>query len=193
VHQAARFHRQAIDARNRFDALGELAEIGAPGEREGHVLDHGQRLEEREVLEHHADADGARMRGIGDPDRGPFPAHLPGIGLDAAVDDLHQGGLAGTVLAEHSVNLPRHDGQIDVLVRHARRVDLRDPAQVEQWLARLRGRRLARHSRHSERLFHLPFFRGPQPRFTRRRMPTPTVCPPLRCRAATDASRPLDS
>jgi hypothetical protein len=39
------------------------------------------------------------------------PAHLALVGLHGAVDDLHQRGLAGAVLAQHGVDLARRHAQ----------------------------------------------------------------------------------
>ena len=115
--------------------------------RERDVLGHGQRLEQREVLEHHADAEPPRGGRIGDGDRLALPADLAGGRLQRAVDDLHQRRLAGAVLAEQRVDLAGRDGEIDVVVG-AQRAEILDDAQRLQQVgsraAPSRSRRLPR-------------------------------------------------
>ena len=62
-----------------------------------------------------------------------FPRDDAGVRLHHAVDDLHQRGLAGAVLAEHRVDLAGQHRQVDVLVGDDRRVDLGDAGQLEAW------------------------------------------------------------
>ena len=133
MHEPARIDREPVALGDFRDALGERTEWRLAREREHDVLDDRQRFEQREMLEHHADAQLPRMRGIRDDDRLAFPAHFAGIGLDNAVDDLHQRALAGAVFAEHRVNLARHDGQRNVLVRDDAWIDLGDAAQFDAW------------------------------------------------------------
>jgi hypothetical protein len=57
--------------------------------------------------------------------------HAAGIGLDRAVDDLHQRGLAGAVLAQHGMGLARLHGQRDIAVGHDGRIALGDAAQLQ--------------------------------------------------------------
>ena len=75
-------------------------------ERERDVLGHGERRDEAQVLEHHADARGTcgatASRGV---DRGAVDVDRALVGLVHAVDELHQAALAGAVLAEQRVHL----------------------------------------------------------------------------------------
>src|SRR5260221_11398709 len=57
--------------------------------------------------------------------------------MDQAVDDVHQGRLAGAVLADQGMNLPRAHRQVDVVVGDHARPRLRDPAQVKRKLFRV--------------------------------------------------------
>src|SRR5690606_11947081 len=111
--------RQAVILRDGPDTGGEILSCRTPFEAEGDVLRHGQRLEQREVLEHHADAEAARLGGTADMHRRAGPADLARIRLQHAVDDLDQGALAGAVLAEQGMDLARADGEIDTVVRKA--------------------------------------------------------------------------
>ena len=88
-------------------------------EAEGDVLGDGQRLEQREMLEHHADAQALRVAGVLDGDLLAFPDDLAFVGLDHAVDDLHQRAFAGAVFAQQRVDLVALDGERDVVVGQA--------------------------------------------------------------------------
>src|SRR5919109_35778 len=85
-----------------------------------------QRLEQREVLEHHADAEATRVVRILDVDRLALPTDLALIGLQDAVDDLDEGALAGTVLAQQGMDLAGQDGQVDAIIRQGPRKLLHD-------------------------------------------------------------------
>ena len=102
-------------------ALGEAAV-----ETEGDVLEHGHRLEQREMLEHHADAEPPGGAGIGDARRRSVENDLPLVGGENAVDHLDESRLAGAVLAEKGVDLAGPDAETDVVVGAHARKRLRD-------------------------------------------------------------------
>ncbi|MCY1377807.1 hypothetical protein D9M69_653980 [compost metagenome] len=81
------------------------------------------------MLEHHGDAQVARIVRAVDRDWGPVEAHLAGIGPDGAEDDLHQRGFAGAVLAQDGVDLAGCDGEADVVVGNDARIALADMGQ----------------------------------------------------------------
>src|SRR5262249_30622384 len=101
------------------------------------VLQHGERGDEHEVLMHHADAELQRYAWVSDHRRPPLPEHLAGVGLIQAVQDAHQRGLAGAVLAHQSVDLPGADAQRDAVVGE-------DPGKPLGDLPELDDRRLRR-------------------------------------------------
>ena len=72
----------------------------------------------------------------------------PASGLDDAVDDLHQRGLAGAVFAEHRVDLAGQHVEVDVVVGDDAGVSLGDAAEREARRARARftGIREIRHA-----------------------------------------------
>ena len=111
VHQPARIDGQAVALGDLDDALREAGQIELAGQRQGDVLRHGERLEQGEVLEHHADAQLARVRRVGDGTGLPSQQHLARVRTDDAVDDLHEGGFAGAVFAHHGVDLAGHHGR----------------------------------------------------------------------------------
>ena len=97
--------------------LGEQLALGQPRVKtERDVLQHRQRLEQREMLENHADAEAARGAGIGDSDRRAVEQNLAFVRRLDAVNHLDEGRLAGAVLAEQRVNLARLDFEMDVVV-----------------------------------------------------------------------------
>ena len=68
----------------------ELARGEARVEAERDVLQDRHRLEQRKVLEHHADAEAASRAGIGDADRRAVEEDLSLVGREDAVDHLDQ-------------------------------------------------------------------------------------------------------
>ena len=65
------------------------------------------------------------------PDQDARDAARELVRLHGTIDDLHQGALARTVLAQNGVDLARGDRQIDAGVRHDRRVALGNVAQFQ--------------------------------------------------------------
>jgi len=95
-------------------------------EAEPDVLGHGQGVEQAEMLEHHADAERARLLRIAHLDLLPVEVHHAGIGLGHAVDQLHQRRFAGTVLAQDGVNAAGRHAERDVVVGHHAGIALGD-------------------------------------------------------------------
>ena len=91
-----------------------------------------QRLEQREVLEHHADAETLRLARAGHRDPLAVPHDLAGIGRRHAVDDLHQRALAGAVLAQQRVDLVALDRERDAVIGQHAGVLLGDPGHPQQ-------------------------------------------------------------
>src|ERR1700737_1362932 len=81
------------------------------------VLGDGQRIEQREMLEDHADPEPAGGGRIGDENRFSLPAKLARGRRQGAEEHLHTRRLAGAVLAEKGVDLARTDGEVDMVVR----------------------------------------------------------------------------
>ena len=99
-------------------------------EREHDVLGSGQRIEQREMLEHHADAELPRHAGTGDPDGLALPQDLARIGLQRTEKHLDQRRLAGAVFAEEGVDLALLDREVDGIARFQRAEDLRQTANL---------------------------------------------------------------
>ncbi len=120
MHMAMRLERQAVPVAGGADLFGHVAQIAQVtmigGQAEQDVLGHGEGIEQREMLEHHGDAQRARLVRIGDLDRLAVELHFAGIGLDRAEDEFHQRRLAGAVLAQHGMDLARRDGEAHAVV-----------------------------------------------------------------------------
>ena len=70
------------------------------------------------MLEYHADTERPGMSRVANPHRLALPFNGASIGRSDTVNDFHQSGFASAVFAQHGMNFPRHDGQIDRIIRH---------------------------------------------------------------------------
>ena len=111
VYMPGRVDVQAVLGRLGRDALRHLAERQALVHAQPDVLGHRQRVEQAEMLEHHADAQGPRFLRVADVHRLAVPQHAAFVRFDRAVDDLHQRGFAGPVLAQHGMGFAGLHGQ----------------------------------------------------------------------------------
>jgi len=89
-------------------------------------------LHEHEMLVHHADAPGDSVAGGMQAHRPAVDADLPGVGLGQAVEDLHQGGLAGAVFPQQAHHLPAGQAQGDPPVGLDRAVGLADAGHLKR-------------------------------------------------------------
>ena len=115
-HLAVGLERQPVVARQRREPVRHGGERLSGGEAERDVFGDGQVVEQREVLEHHADAERA---GFGRPaqlDLVPHPPQLARGRLQEPVDDLDQSGFPGAVLAEQRMGLRGIEVEIDGIV-----------------------------------------------------------------------------
>ena len=108
-----------LGARSRQARLEQESALDA----EHHVLDDRERLDEHEVLVHHADPGGEGVLGAPDGRRLAADEDLAPVREVVAVEDAHQGGLPGAVLADDAVDRARPDRERDVAVG----VDLAEP------------------------------------------------------------------
>jgi hypothetical protein len=112
----------------------EVEELEGPLRRlhaEHHVLGHGEDRDEHEVLVDHADAGADRVARVPEGHRGPVNEDLPLVLLVQAVQDVHQGRLAGAILAEQGMDLPGRDREVDSLVRDDAGEAFRDATELE--------------------------------------------------------------
>ncbi len=129
--QLVRIHMQAVIGGNLTDlrtrSITNAVELlGA----EYHVLKHGEVVCKHEVLEDHADSG---LDGIGralEVDLFALNGDGAFIGGLHTVEDLHQSGFAGTVLADDGVDAAAAHIQRDVTVGHDTGESFGDPGQL---------------------------------------------------------------
>jgi hypothetical protein len=80
---------------------------------------------------HHADPSPDGVAGAFDLDGLVVHEDLALVRLQQSIQDVHQRGLAGAVLAEQRVDLAGFDGEVDVIVRDEATETFRDAAQFE--------------------------------------------------------------
>ena len=130
-NNAMRLELEAILRHDLLDARFEFArrDIGIHAKRD--VFQHRHRLEEREVLEHHADAELAGSLGVCNDDALAIPPDFAAIGLHDPVDHLDEGGLARTVFPEKRVDFAGLNGKAHLIVRQHARKALRNALQLQ--------------------------------------------------------------
>jgi hypothetical protein len=140
--------RQRLDLDVRVDLEPEaLAQLDDPPprllpveeDRVGHrllaeedVVGDRQDRHEHEVLVDHADAALDRVGRAGDLRHGAVEQDFALVGRRQPVEDVHQGRLAGAVLAEQGVDLAGPDLEVDPVVGHDTRVAFRDAAHLQR-------------------------------------------------------------
>jgi hypothetical protein len=93
---------------------------------EHHVLGNGEHGDQHEVLVHHADSGRHGVSRTREVLHDIVEQDLALFGPIQAVENVHQGALAGAVLPEQRVDLARLDGEVDVIVRGEGPESLRD-------------------------------------------------------------------
>ena len=102
--------------------------VSAP---EGDVFGHGEDRDQHEVLVHHADAGGHGVARAAEGDGFVVDEDLALGGLVESVQDVHQRGLAGAVLAEQTVNLPGFNNHVNVVVGYQGAEAFGDPLEFK--------------------------------------------------------------
>ena len=121
-HRQARHPRVRVDA--QAEARGELADDGpraAPVEQpvatrlpaDRQVLRHGERREQHEVLVDHRDPQPMGVGDAADLDRSAVEPDRARVAGDVAGKDLHEGRLAGPVLADDRVDAAGLELEVD--------------------------------------------------------------------------------
>ena len=136
-------HAEALQQHLRLGAQahdpGQLGDPGAgPGAdavrrlgAEQHVLRDREVVREHEVLVHHADPGADRVGGRAERHLRTVDPDHPLVRLLHAVEDLHQGRLAGPVLPAQRMHLAAAHPQVDVVVRDDAGEPLGDPDQLD--------------------------------------------------------------
>ena len=110
-----RIERQAVGARQRRRLVRHFGKRNAGRQGQCDVLCDRQRLEQRKMLEDHADAKPAGGAGARNSHRLALPDDLAARRRKNAEQHLHQGGLAGAVLAEQGMGFTGLDGEVDAV------------------------------------------------------------------------------
>ena len=132
-HMGARVERQAVFPGQRPCLVGDPIQRNVPVQRQGNVFGDGQRLEQRKMLEDHSDAGLPRLARAADGDGRPAPGDRPGGRLEHAEKHLHQGRLAGPVLAEKRVDFARPDVEVDPVTGLEIAEELRQPRDFQEF------------------------------------------------------------
>ena len=114
---------------------------------ENHIFDDGKYRDQLEVLMDHADTLGNRIVHTIEADLGAAHPNAASVGLVQTEHDVHQGALAGAVLAKQAVNFALVEGQADVFVGDHAGEGLGDVANLEDRDLRAGGVQRVRFSR----------------------------------------------
>ncbi len=131
-HLASGIERKPVDIGHVLKPRRHVLEFFLAVEAERHVFGDGQIVEQRKMLEHHADAARAGFRGAGENHPLALPAHLAVAWLNQPVDRFDEGRFSGAVLAEQRMDLPRPDVDIDLVVGEKIAVALGQPDRLKQ-------------------------------------------------------------
>ncbi len=131
VDVPGRIDREPVAGGEFGDPRGELGHGRRRGHGEGDVFGDGQRVEEREVLEDHADAEALGIVGALDMDLATVPEDVALVRPHQPIDDLHQRRLAGAVLPDDGVDLARRDAQVDAAIGHHAGVALANAGEFQ--------------------------------------------------------------
>ena len=143
AHAQGMHGAQGVDVEAVFgglggDAAGHFGQRQALVQAQPHVLGHREGVEQAEMLEHHGNAEGPRFLRVAHLHGLAVEEHAAFIGLDRAVDDFHQRGLARAVFAQHGVDFTRQHRERHAAVGHHGRVALGDAHQLQPWRRRTR-------------------------------------------------------
>mmetsp|Transcript_6590 Transcript_6590/g.27250 ORF Transcript_6590/g.27250 Transcript_6590/m.27250 type:complete len:361 (-) Transcript_6590:4200-5282(-) len=119
-HDGVKGHLQPGLGHQRLE-LGAHPGLGGRQEETAFGAEHdvfqaAQRVDQHEVLVHHANAQGDGLLGVGDLDRLTVDLEGSGIGVVVAVEDGHQRALAGAVFADETMHAAGRDVETDVAV-----------------------------------------------------------------------------
>ncbi len=128
---AARIELELVSFEHPVELGQKFARGKARVEAKRDILQDRHRFEQREMLEHHADAEPTRRAGIGDANGRAVEDDLALVGGEDAVDHLDERRFSRAVLAEKRVNLAGPHAQIDVVVRADARKGLADADELQ--------------------------------------------------------------
>ena len=131
VHRTRRVNIEPVLGRFGTDALRHFGQTQSPVQTQPDVLGHGDGAKQAEVLKHHGNTQSPRLLRVADLHRLTVEHHAASVGLDRAVDDLHQGRLTGAVFAQNCMDFTRHDAHRHRVIRPHAGVALADVSKLE--------------------------------------------------------------
>ncbi len=133
--EIVRVHLKAVALAELAQSLARRAHVDPPScarlVTDDDVLPDGQVVGQHEVLEDHADAGRDGVAGRLEVLFEPVHEHPALVGPMGAVEGLHQGRLAGAVLADDGVDGRRHDPEVHAIVGDDAGEPLDDVAQLD--------------------------------------------------------------
>src|SRR5258708_1369590 len=115
-HFPLRIERKPVNSGDILEAGGHVLERFLAIETQCHVFGDGEIVEQREMLEHHADAARAGFRRSGENHFLAAPAHFTVARLNQSVDGFDERRFPRAIFTEKPVDLLRPDLDIDRLV-----------------------------------------------------------------------------
>ena len=109
--------RQAIGAAGFSQACGDFIQGLSAIKRESDIFGDRQRLEQREMLKHHANAKRAGGAGAFYRNRSATPDKPPRIRAQQAIDDFYERGFAGAIFTKQRMDFAGCDLQVHGVVR----------------------------------------------------------------------------
>jgi len=100
-----------------------------------HVFGHGEVGSEGQFLIDHRDTPAARLGGIERSEGVPAQGHPAGVGSESPRENLHQGALAGSILADEGANLAGRGLQMHRLQRHRHSEALGNSVHRQRYMA----------------------------------------------------------
>ena len=131
-HLALGIERKPVNIGHLLQTRGHVLEEFLAVQPQRHILGDGEIVEQREVLEHHADAARARLGRTGEDHLLALPAHFAVARLDQSIDRLDQRRLPGAVFAKQRVNLLRPDVDVDPVVGEKAAIALGETKGLQQ-------------------------------------------------------------
>ena len=128
-----RVQRQAIGGADLADAARQIGAARRRIHPQRDVFRHGQRVEQAEMLEHHANARRPRRMRVRRRMGGALQPHPPLVRADQPVDRLDQSRFSGAIFAQKRVDFPRSDAKRHVVVRTHARIGFRQALGPEQF------------------------------------------------------------
>ena len=137
VDRTLRRQRQPVSLADLLDTFGQFAEVepvlpDRAGQRDCNIFENTHIFKQREMLEHHADAQFGGVLRTFELHCLAIPDDFAFIGAQQTVEDFHQGGFARAVLSQQRVDLPALDTETDPVIGGKGPEAFGDPGHLHQ-------------------------------------------------------------